>query len=354
MAKKTNDKKDGLKEKKERNILGPKMVHLVIAVRLLSRMNGASIDEMAAEIGISRRTMYRYKETLEVMIGGPLDEIQGVLQNEKRFKFPPGFTLNLPLTSFSGLTVPELMAIFALRMNAGLFKGSIISDDIDSAFEKISNALSPETKSVLERYSNLFISVPKTPKDYSDHYDTIEDLSLAILGRKICQVSYGAFSNENITENSYEINPLHFFEQDGGLYVFVEVTFYKSIRLLAVERIKHIAVTEKTFEWPKDFDAEALLSKAFGLYWDDPFIAKIKFPASQARYINERKWGEQQQIDEQPDGSIILSINTSGSYDVKRWVMSFGSDAELLEPEDLREEICNEAKKMAQNYSLLA
>lgn len=34
--------------------------------------------------------------------------------------------------------------------------------------------------------------------------------------------------------------------------------------------------------------------------------------------------------------------------------MSFGSDAELQGPEDLREDICNEAKKMAQAYSLLA
>ena len=337
-------------EKKERNIWGPKMVQLVTAVRLLSRSNGACIEELAMELGISKRTVYRMIETIEVLIGGPLEEVKGLLQKEKHHKFPPGFTLILPLTTLSGLTVPELMALFALRMNAGLFKGSIISDDIESAFAKISNALSPETKSVLERYSNLFISVPKTPKDYSDHDEVIEEISMAILGRKTCQITYTNFSEEKVTEKSYDINPLHFFERDGGLYVFVVVTHYKDVRLLAVERIKRIEMTEKSFDWPKNFDAPALLNKAFGLYWDDPFTAKIRFPASQARYINERKWAELQQIDVQEDGSIILIMETSGRYDVKRWVMSFGSDAELLEPEDLRAEIRNEAKKMATSY----
>jgi len=69
----------------DRNIWGPKMVQLVNTVRLLSRSNGASNNELVEELGISKRTIYRIKETLEVLIGGPLDEISGLLQKEKRF-----------------------------------------------------------------------------------------------------------------------------------------------------------------------------------------------------------------------------------------------------------------------------
>ena len=65
---------------------------------------------------------------------------------------------------------------------------------------------------------------------------------------------------------------------------------------MVVERIKSIEMSEKPFDWPMDFDPEAFLNKAFGLYWDDQFTAKIKFPASQARYIKERKLAEQQHI----------------------------------------------------------
>jgi hypothetical protein len=61
------------------------------------------------------------------------------------------------------------MALYALRMNSGLSRGSDISVDIEFAFSKIGKALSPATRSLLERYSNLLISIPKTPKDYSAH-----------------------------------------------------------------------------------------------------------------------------------------------------------------------------------------
>lgn len=334
---------------REKNMWASQMGEVIEAVRLLSRSNGATINELSEELGVDQRTVKRLKKTLAILIGGPLDEIKG-LQRETRFKFPSGFTLSLPLTNQSGLETPELMALYALRMNSGLFRGSDISSDIDKAFSKIGKALSPATRSMLERYANIFISVPKTPKDYSAHAETIEELSLAILGRTTCRICYTSFSEEDVKENSYEINPLNLFERDGGLYVFVVVTRFNDIRLLAVERIKQIDLTEKTFEWPENFDPEALLSKAFGLYWDEPFTAKIRFPASQARYIRERKWAEQQHIDELSDGSIVLTMDTSGRYDVKRWVLSFGVDAELLEPKDLRKEIKMSLKENLGRY----
>jgi hypothetical protein len=84
------------------------------------------------------------------------------------------------------------MVLYALRMNSGLFRGSDISVDTESAFSKIGKALSPATRTLLERYSNLFISVPKTLKDYSAHAETMEELSMAILGRTTFRICYSA------------------------------------------------------------------------------------------------------------------------------------------------------------------
>jgi predicted DNA-binding transcriptional regulator YafY len=336
--------------KREKNNWAAEMVEVVQAVRLLSRPNGASIDELADELEIARRTVYRRKETLERLLGAPLDEIDGVLQTGKRWKFPAGFTIKLPMIGELGLTTPELLALYALRLNAGLFSGSVICEDIESAFTKIGKALSPEARHILDSYANLFISVPKTPKDYSEHAEIIEELTSAIINRTTCSICYTTYSYEKVKEKCFNINPLYFFERDGGLYVFVITTKYGDVRLLAVERIKSIELIEQQFKSPNDFDPAVLLKKAFGVFWDDPFTAKIWFSASQARYIRERKWAENETIEEQADGSIILTMDTSGRYDVKRWVMSIGADAELLEPKELRDELRNEIKAMAKAY----
>jgi predicted DNA-binding transcriptional regulator YafY len=43
-------------------------------------------------------------------------------------------------------------------------------------------------------------------------------------------------------------------------------------------------------------------------------------------------------------------MKTSGGYDIKKWVLSFGGDAELLEPQWLRDEIVEEMQRSLKPY----
>jgi len=149
---------------------------------------------------------------------------------------------------------------------------------------------------------------------------------------------------------NFKIDPLRFFERNGGLYVFIRTTSFGDIRILAVERIQNISILNAPFDQPKDFDPDALLDNAFGVFYDDPVTVKVRFPADQARYIEERRWVKDQKITKSKNGSIVLTMKTSGWYDVKRWILSFGPEAELLEPEEMREEIKAAAQEMAELY----
>lgn len=73
---------------------------------------------------------------------------------------------------------------------------------------------------------------------------------------------------------------------------------------------------------------------------------------NQARYIKERKWAKEQRITGNKDGSIILEMKTSGLNDVKRWVLSYGADARVIEPEKLKKEIIKELAIAKENYPL--
>jgi len=118
-----------------------------------------------------------------------------------------------------------------------------------------------------------------------------------------------------------------------------------------VERIQEIKGTDQTFEYPKDFEPQELLSSAFDIVYAEPLDVKIWFSAEQARYIKERQWSKTQTIEEQEDGSIILSMSTSGWWDVKSWVLSYGANAKVLAPKELMDEIFQELCSASSQYS---
>ena len=92
------------------------------------------------------------------------------------------------------------------------------------------------------------------------------------------------------------------------------------------------------------------MNSAFDMVYDDPLLVKTWFSGEQARYIKERTWAPHQTISDEPDGAIILEMQTSGWWDVKKWVLSFGAEASVLEPEELRCEIAEELGRARARY----
>ena len=49
-------------------------------------------------------------------------------------------------------------------------------------------------------------------------------------------------------------------------------------------------------------------------------------------------------------GSILFEADVAGTDEIRFWIMTWGSKAEVLEPASLREEIREEAERMAGRY----
>ena len=108
--------------------------------------------------------------------------------------------------------------------------------------------------------------------------------------------------------------------------------------------------TKDTFEVPEDFSFEDFMSPSFGVFQGEPIKAKVRFDPDVAGYIREKIWHESQEIHTQEDGSIIFEAEVAGTEEIKFWIMNWGSKAEVLEPESLREEIHTETLSMLERY----
>ena len=99
---------------------------------------------------------------------------------------------------------------------------------------------------------------------------------------------------------------------------------YDSIRVLAIERIRELVLSDEEFAFPEGFHPVGKLEEAFDLTLVDPIAVRVHIAADQARYIEDRAWASHQSVSRGDDGSITLELESCGVADVKRWVLSLG------------------------------
>ena len=328
---------------------GRNLIKLLKALELFSKPEGTTIEEMAEHLEVDRRSVYRMISLIEEL-GFPIYDEKIPLEKEKRWKLEETYLKKLPNMKVPdvNLTLPEIISLHLLKSDTSPFRGTEIEKHNKSAFGKLGLFLPKDAFSNLTKIKALFVSGSKFVKDYSGKEDIIENLMEAMLKMESCYVKYHSFYDDKI--KNFEIDPLHFFENDGGLYLLVNTTRFGEIRTLAVERIQEMEKAGSFFEYPMGFDPEELLESSFDIIYEEPIDVKIWFSADQALYIKERKWSKSQKIEDQEDGSIILSMNTSGWFDIKRWVLSYGANAKVLEPEKLRKEIIDELEVAKDKY----
>jgi predicted DNA-binding transcriptional regulator YafY len=137
---------------------------------------------------------------------------------------------------------------------------------------------------------------------------------------------------------------------DGAFYLVGNCGLRKDIRIFALDRIKSLKLADETFEIPDDFKVEDFMQTSFGVFRGKPQNVKIRFAAEVAGYISEKIWHKTQKIEPQKDGSLIFEARVAGTDEIKFWLMSWGSKAQVISPAALRDEIISEVEAMLQNY----
>ena len=329
---------------------GRNLVTFLKLIDLLSRREGATLDDLVEGLKLDRRSVYRQLAIVEELGFPVVDEKDPGDGRKIRKRLLETFQKKLPNMTVPAIhfTPAEILALFLLKGEGRVFRNTEVGERIDHAFSKIAAMAPASLPGGISKIGSLFVDTSKMAKDYAGKGEIIERLTGAILTNLICNVTYNAFTKDTI--KTFTIHPLHFCENSGGLYLFVLIPKYGDIRLLAVERILELEVSSESFQQSEDFNPDQLLNGAFNITFDGSFPVKIWFAERQKRYIQERTWSTDQQIDEQQDGSIVLAMTTSGRRDIKSWVLSMAGEAELLEPQDLRDEIRTELRQAMERY----
>ena len=176
------------------------------------------------------------------------------------------------------------------------------------------------------------------------------ELNNTIHLKRSIEIEYYSASSGQTSKRT--VDPYHLNNIHGDWYLIAYCHTRHAPRDFLTSRIKAHKRLLSTFQVNPNFSLSAYLETGFlAERAAEPENVVIKFDEYQARWIRERQWHSSQQIEELPSGELILRLRVGGLGEVKRWVMGYGSHAEVLEPESLRREIEEEIKKTKKIYS---
>jgi predicted DNA-binding transcriptional regulator YafY len=308
---------------------------------LIASKRGKSVQDLASELSCHSRTVYRDLEALQVA-GFP---VYTERKNKKNYWSLMASAKNLIPIPFN---ITELMALYFSSDMLKMLKNTLFYDSLESLFEKIKATLPPEYMTYLRHVESSLKVDLKPTKDYSPFREIIDQINEAILNRQHVRITYFVMSRQKTSQRVVAPYKLWFF--DGTFYMLGFCHLRKDIRLFAVDRIRKMILTDTSFEMPKDFDMENLLRNSFGVFFGVPVQVVVHFSPRVAGYIVEKIWHESQVVEKQKDGSLIFKAQIAGTEEIKFWIMRWGKDAVVLEPDSLREEIRMEAQGILREY----
>src|SRR5262249_10335618 len=112
------------------------------------------------------------------------------------------------------------------------------------------------------------------------------------------------------------------------------------VRKFVLFRLTKPELTEKRFVPPKKFDLDSELSGSLGVFKGGPdYQVVVDSDPGGADDVRGRRWHSSQQLTELPGGHLRLTLRLNSLEEVLGWVLSFGTHAAVIAPEELRQRL---------------
>lgn len=120
----------------------------------------------------------------------------------------------------------------------------------------------------------------------------------------------------------------------GRWYVVGHSAEADAVRVFRLDRALEVLSTDEPYSIPDDFDPHAYLEHGIVYRPGEEREAVVRYSPRIARWFVERE-----PVEELADGSVVVRRRVADPEWIVRHVLSYGADAELLEPADLREAV---------------
>jgi predicted DNA-binding transcriptional regulator YafY len=298
---------------------------LRLQILLSQYPQGIDLAQIALQCSVCHRTVYRDLKTLEYELGVPL------WFNNGKYGVADGHFLP-PIT----FTPEEAMNIFlAARLMQNLSYQN--NPSVASTFMKLNTIVPPLLR---QKIQNTIDYMKKQPIN-ERKLDAFNKLTNAWLTQHVVTIRYIDLYGQE--PEMHTIEP-YFIEPSilgHSNYIIAYCRDMKRISTFKMDAIiGDIMVGSDTYNIPEDFNAADYLGSEWDIHVSQALeTVKLRFNAKIINRIIETTWHPSQTVDVQPDGSIVMTFKIRDATYFRAFILGFGDDVEVLEPETLREQI---------------
>ncbi len=319
-----------------------KLSNAMTMLILLRAKEGMKISEIAESLEVNKRMVQTYKDDLE----------KAKIYIESKPGRYGGYSLPKTFDSLLNLNL-DSDEVMALEMAYKQLEesGFLYAKELSLAYHKIMASVQinrHQHGDFLPDYQFVSKSSPAALFDNQER-EHCKKIHAALIQKKNIRINYYSLLNDEHQERT--VSPYALYEYRNSLYVTGFCHLRQEIRDFKMSRIKSLIITDDLFVMPKDFSLKDYMNNCLGIFKDvsHKVVLKIRHPMSQI--IREKIWSENQVITDIPnEKAILFEAHLQGEIEIISWILSMGSDVEVIEPIDLKNKIREKLEKMIKNF----
>ena len=246
------------------------------------------------------------------------------------------------------LKFEEALALITAASVYKAHEGQQTKDTLDSAIAKIATDLPKSTQRVLQQIVpqiDILDAQVSEPDEIQSHRETLYE---AIREKRKVTMAYESFSRGKRTHHRF--SPYAVMFRKHAWYAIGYSETRGRVLTFRINRIHHLSISHTPYTIPDDFTVQKYLEKSWDVMLGAETHVVIKFAPRIAPLIREVRWHSTQKLYTMPDGALRFEVTVAGLREIGWWVLTWGDDAEVLEPKELRERVAETAQRMVELY----
>lgn len=299
--------------------------------RLIREGEHPTAQGLAAHFEVTARTIYRDLAYLRDQLNAPLawhrlsDTSGGYHYLDSSYALPTNFIQRQEMTGL-------LLAGKLVETASGQPRGAAFF----TLLHRLRKLLDEDDLLIIENEVAAFDYVARRTRFTSSR--SVETAGHALRNKR--QLIGSLYHPEQERWEKFRFETYNLVNLNGAWYLLGRLVEDDQRRALALNRLRELKEGEEHYSVPEDFELSVALDDAFGFNLSgEAYRVRLRFRGQAAQLVAEREWHASQRLLFEPDGRLILTLQTTHLEELSRWVIGFGGEVEVLGPEALRK-IC--------------